>query len=91
MNDEELRNVLRATILKKLKRRGKWGEAHMSVDKLTSGIPKHLRGLAEEVVEDMIRERVLLTKPTSYDLEVSLNPRKKAEIKRIINKYLDGE
>ena len=91
MNDEELRNVLRATILKKLKRRGKWGGAHTSVDKLTSGIPKHLRGLAKEVVEDMIREGLLLTKPTSYGLEISLNPRKKAEIERIINEYLDGE
>jgi len=90
MNDEEFRNVLRATILKKLKRRGKWGRAHTSFDGLTSGIPKHLRGLAKEVAEELIKEGLLLAKPTSYGLEVSLNPVRKAEIDEIIG-YLDKE
>ncbi len=88
MDDEGLRNVLKATILKKLKRRGKWGHAHTSFDKLTSGIPKHLRGLAKEVAKELIKEGLLLTKHTSYGLEVSLNPRRKAEIDEIIEKYL---
>lgn len=90
MNNEKLCDVLKAMILKKLKRRGKWGHAHTSFDKLTSGIPKHLRGLAKEVAEDLIKEGLLLAKPTSYGLEVSLNPRRKAEIDEII-KYLDKE
>lgn len=87
--DEEIRNILKATILKKLKRRGKWGHAHTSFDRLSSGIPKHLRGLAKEVAEELIKEGLLLVKPTSYGLEVSLNPRKKAEIDEIIE-YLDS-
>jgi hypothetical protein len=72
------------------RRRGKWGHAHTSFDKLTSGISKHLRGLAKEVAEELIKEGLLLAKPTSYGLEVSLNPRRKAEIDEIIE-YLDGE
>ena len=88
MNNEELRNILKATILKKLKRRGKWGHAHTSLDKLTSGIPK---GLAKDVAKELIKEVLLLAKPTSYGLEVSLNPRRKAEIDKIIEEYLDKE
>jgi len=83
MNDEELRNILKATIFKKLKRRGKWEHAHTSFDKLTSGIPKHLRGPAKDIAEELIKEGLLLVKPTSYGLEVSLNPRRKAEIDKI--------
>ena len=91
MNDKDLRNILKATILKKLKRRGKWGHAHTSLDKLTSGIPKHLRGLAKDVAKELIKEGLLISKPTSYSLEVSLNPRRKAEIDKIIEEYLGKE
>ena len=81
-------NTLKATILKKLKRRGKWGHAHTSIDNLMSGIPKHLRGHAKEVVDELIRDGLLLVKPTSYGLEVSLNPSRKDEIDQIID-YLN--
>ena len=91
MNDDDILKTLKATILKKLKRRGKWGHAHTSFDKLTSGIPKHLRGLAKDVAEELIKEGLLLAKPTSYGLEVSLNPRRKAEIDKIIEEYLNKE
>jgi len=87
--DDEIRNILKATILKKLKRRGKWGHAHTSIDNLTSGVPKHLRGLAKDVAEELIKEGLLLAKPTSYGLEVSLNPKIKAKIDEIIERYLD--
>ncbi len=83
------RGVLKATILKKLKRRGKWGGAHTSFDVLARGIPKHLRGEAKEVATELIKDGLLLSKPTSYGLEVSLNPEKKEEIDKIIKKYLD--
>jgi len=42
-------DVMKATILKKLKRRGKWGGAHTSFDRLTTGIPKHLKGEAKNI------------------------------------------
>jgi hypothetical protein len=39
----------------------------------------------------LIKEGLLLAKPTSYGLEVSLNPRRKAEIDKIIEEYLNKE
>lgn len=79
---------LRATILKKLKRRGKWGGAHTSFDVLARGIPKHLRGEAKEVATELIKDGLLLSKPTSYGLEVSLNPKRREEIERMIKEIL---
>jgi len=84
-------DILKATILKKLKRRGKWGGAHTSFDKLTAGIPKHLHGKAKDAARELIKEGLLLSKPTSYGLEVSLNPRRRDEIERIIREYLGEE
>ena len=56
-------DVLKATILKKLKRRGKWGGAHTSFDRLTTGIPKHLKGETKNALErfNQIRFIVLET------------------------------
>ena len=87
MNNKE---VLKATMLKKLKRRGKWGGAHTSFDVLARGIPKHLRGDAKEVATELIKDGLLLSKSTSYGLEVSLNPkmREEEEIERIIKVIL---
>jgi hypothetical protein len=79
---------LKATILHKLKRRNKWGGAHTSIDLLTKGIPKNLRGKAKEVIEELTTEGLLLTKPTSYGLEVSLNPARRREIDEIIERCL---
>ncbi len=82
-------NILRATILHKLYRRGKWGRSHTSIDRLVKGVPKHLRGEAKDVALDLIREGLLLSKPTYYGLEVSLNPDEKSEIERIIREHFD--
>ncbi|RLI77140.1 hypothetical protein DRP05_11015 [Archaeoglobales archaeon] len=89
--DNKVYGIPKATILKKLKRRGKWGGAHTSLNKLTSGIPKHLRGKAKDITKDLIREGLLLSKPTSYGLEVSLNPKRRKEIDEIIHEYLSKE
>jgi len=82
------KGVLKATMLKKLKRRGKWGGAHTSFDVLTKGIPKHLKGEAKEVAKELIKDGLLFSKPTSYGLEVSLNPKRKDEIDKVIERYL---
>ncbi|NOQ33742.1 MAG: hypothetical protein GQ567_06070 [Methanosarcinales archaeon] len=79
-------DILKATMLK---RRGKWGDAHTSFDRLTAaGIPKHLRGETKNVANDLIKSGLVFSKPTSYGLEVSLNPKRRKEIDRIIEKYL---
>jgi len=81
--------ILKAQILKKLRRRDYWGEKHTAFDELPKGLPKHLRGDAKEAAEEMIKESLLLSKPTSYGEQVSLNPQRKADIDRIIKDVLD--
>jgi len=45
---------------------------------------KNLRGEVKKAAEKLIRKGFLRVKPTSYGLEVSVNPDKLEEIKRII-------
>ncbi len=76
MNGPEIRNA----ILRKLVSLGKWGGSHTSFDNLPKGFPKHLRGEVKEMAKELIKENFILAKPTSYSLEVSLNPSMKKEI-----------
>jgi hypothetical protein len=45
----------------------------------------------QEITKDLIRERFVLSKPTHYGLEVSLNPGMSAEIEQIIKKFYPKE
>ncbi|HLC65796.1 MAG TPA: hypothetical protein VJI46_06775 [Candidatus Nanoarchaeia archaeon] len=75
---------LKKIILRKLYRRRVIGCKHTTIENLTHGLPKHLAGLAKEAVDDLIKDGIILQKPTSYGLQVSLNPDKIDEIARII-------
>jgi hypothetical protein len=44
-----------------------------------------------ETAEELIKEGLLLSHPTGYGTQVSLNPQRKAEIDRIIKENLDEE
>lgn len=78
---------LKALLLFKLMRKRKWGHAHIAFDKVVRWLPGHLRGAAKELITDLIREGFVLSKPTSYGLEISLNPRRASEIKEFVDKY----
>lgn len=75
---------IRRVLLRKLAKHGYWGGRHTSFDNLHKGFPKHLAKEAKEMAKELIKTGFLLSKPTSYGLEVSLNPRMKEEIDRII-------
>lgn len=81
-------DIIAQTILRKLKYLGKWGGSHTSIDNLPKGFPKHIRGDVKDVAKELIKKNLLLAKPTSYGLEVSLNPEKKKEIEEITSKVL---
>tara|TARA_Y100000310_G_C20072243_1_gene529936 strand:- start:18 stop:269 length:252 start_codon:yes stop_codon:yes gene_type:complete len=70
-------------LLRKLIYLGKWGGSHTSIDNLPKGFPKHLRGEIKTIAKELIKREILLSKPTSYGLEVSLNPKKKHEIEKL--------
>jgi len=83
--------IIKAEILKKLRRRDNWGNSHTAFDDLPRGFPKNLRGNVKDLADDLIKEGLLLEKPTGYGRHVSLNPRRKAEIDGIIKEALDQD
>ncbi|MBI2084354.1 MAG: hypothetical protein HYT70_01960 [Candidatus Aenigmarchaeota archaeon] len=69
-----------------------WGGKHTSFDNLKKGVKVQELGKEglkriDKIGKDLIREGALLTKPTSYGLQISLNPRFSQEIKALIQKY----
>ena len=63
-------------ILRKLFRHRHIGGKHTAVENLVKGLPKHAVGKAKKAVEELIKEGFISKKPTSYGLQVSLNPEK---------------
>ena len=84
-NDE---NKIRATILYRLRRKKVIGGVHTPFDTLKRGFPSHLGGDVDKVAKKLIKENLLITKPTSYGLQVSLNKFRLVEIQEIIKKIL---
>ncbi len=87
---------IKARILLKLAKRGKWGGAHTSFDNIQKGwnerdLGKHGTKRVQENTKDLIRGGFILSKPTHYGLEISLNPRKSSEIEYIIKKLYPKE
>lgn len=73
-------------ILRKLVRHRIWMHKHTSIHNLPKGLPDYLRSKREvkKIIESMLKEGFLLSKPTHYGLEVSLNIKKKKEIEEFI-------
>lgn len=76
---------LEKAILRKLYRHRIIGAKHTAIENLTKSLPKHIVGEAKESIKELIKEGFLLQKPTSYGLQVSLNPEKIDEITKIID------
>lgn len=74
-------------ILHKFARHGWWKARHTSFDNIPKGAPKHLRGKIKDAAEQLIKDGLLIPKPTSYGMEVSLNFDRKKEIFAIIGKW----
>ena len=79
--------LVRAKILFKLARRRNWGASHTAFDNLKKGFKPHEQGTVKKIAEDLIKENLLLRKPTQYGLHVSLNHNKAKEIKKIIKDF----
>lgn len=87
MNDEEIK----ARVLHKLARQRRWGGKHTSFDNLQKGFPSHIADKVKVAGKRLIKDGLLLSKPTAYGLEVCLNPRMKRDIVKIIEKYFRVE
>lgn len=83
MGEEE---DIKRFILRKLARHRIWMHKHTSIHNLQKGLPDYLRSRKEvrKVIEELLKNDFLLSKPTNYGLEVSLNIEKKKEIEEFI-------
>ena len=89
MDNEEIR----ARMLFALARHRKWGESHTAYEHMFRQFKTEARGKAAlkdvgKLADDLIRAGLVLKKPTHYGLQVSLNPHKAQEIKKIIKDEL---
>lgn len=85
-------NEVKAGILFKLHRRGNWGASHTAFDKLGKGwsisdLGKQGIKRVEKLAKESIRTGWILPKPTSYGLQVSLNPRQSEAIMAFLRRF----
>ncbi len=81
LSDEQIK----ATILFKLHKRGNWGASHTAFDNLKKGFKDEDLGKQgarriEKLARELIRQGLVISKPTHYGLQVSLNPRESKAI-----------
>ena len=81
-------NKIKATLLYHLRRKEVIGNVHTHFDTLKRGFPSHLGKEVEKVAKKLIREGLILIKPTSYGLQVSLNKHRLREIEDFIFKVI---
>ena len=80
---------IKARLLFHLRKKRVLGGVHTHYDTLKRGFPKHLGKEVENSAKSLIKEGLLITKPTSYGLQVSLNKDKLSEIEAFIEKVLN--
>jgi len=83
---------IKATILFKLHIRGNWGASHTAFDNLNKGFKDSEPGKGglkrvEKMARELVRAGLIIPKPTSYGLQVSLSPRQNETIIAIMKRY----
>ena len=86
-------NFIKAKLLYSLARKRKWGESHTAYENIfkilkSESLGKQGLRQAKDFAEDLNREGLIIKKPTNYGVQVSLNPYRAHEIKRIIKEQL---
>ena len=79
---------IKATILYHLRRKRIIGAKHTHYDTLKMGFPSHLGKDIKNLANELIKHGFIITKPTSYGLQVSLNKDRLTEIDSFIKKIL---
>lgn len=77
----------KAFIVKKLFVHHFIGGKHTAIEHLSKGIAGHLKGGVKHAASELVKEGILIIKPTSYGLQVSLNPEKMEEIKYYLQSF----
>ena len=85
--DENIEKEIKRFILTKMTRHRLWMHKHTSIHNLPKGLPDRLRSKKEvkKVIHGLLKD-FLISKPTNYGLEVSLDIKKKRDIEEFIAK-----
>jgi hypothetical protein len=88
LSDDEIK----ATLLFKLHKRGNWGASHTAFENLLKGwnqsdLGKQGLKLVQKLAKELIRQGAIVPKPTSYGLQVSLNPRQSEQITALMRRF----
>jgi len=83
---------IKATILFKLYKRGNWGGSRTAFENLKKGFKDSELGKGglkrvEKMARELVRAGLIIPKPTSYGLQVSLNPRQNETIITIMKRH----
>ncbi len=76
--------MITATILYNLRRKKTIGGKHTHFDTLKRGFPGHLSKDIGKMAKNLIKREWIVTKPTSYGLQVALNKNLIKEIEEFI-------
>ena len=87
LTDEQIKGK----VLNKLTRMNKFEHSHTSIDNLPKGFSKDVRGRVKYMVKELKKEGILLSKPTNYGEEVSINVSMKERVVYYIKKFLEVE
>jgi hypothetical protein len=87
----ENEDKIKATILYHLRRKRIIGAKHTHYDTLKMGFPSHLGKDIKKLADQLIKMGYIITKPTNYGLQVSLNKDRIKEIEDYIKKILGFE
>jgi hypothetical protein len=83
--DPDVARRIARRILQRLDGMGKWGGYHTDFAHLARGFAGNERALAQEVGEALLESGLLAEKPSVGQRHVFLNPRRAAEIRRLID------
>ncbi len=83
------KDKIKATMLYHLRRKKVIGGVHTHFDTLKRGFPSHFGKEVEKIAKELIKQGLLVIKPTNYGLQVSLNKERVAEIEDFIKKVLN--
>lgn len=84
---------IKASILFKLHKRGNWGASHTAFDNLKKGfsdsdLGKHAAKRVDKLAKELVRQGGIVTKPTHYGEQVSLNPRQHEAIMEFMKRFI---
>jgi len=82
-----IKQAIKSKILRKLIALRKWGASHTEEKNLFKSLPGHLRGtkIVHQALDELYYSELLIRSKKTNEWHVSLNPRKKEEIMKLLD------